>query len=151
MSPLCHNNEIGLTCFGCCAKDMLDKESVVRSLLLNTKEFKEIKDKATFIDRGLGFGTRDSGVCVNLVYLTKNKIGCPRHPKQNNGKDLRMEMKNVYCNPDYMCDAARRFNEWDSETQKRFIEFLKSRKLDWYSYSKGMDDNSFLKEFLLKL
>ncbi len=150
MSPLCHNKEIGLTCFGCCAKRMLDREAVLNSLLLNTKEFKDIKDVKKFMDRNAGC-TRDSGVCVNLVFLAKNKIGCPGHPRQNNGKDLRMEMKNVYCNPDYMCNAARRFNEWDSETQKKLIELLKSKKLDWYSYSKGMDDDSFLKEFLLKL
>jgi hypothetical protein len=148
MSPLCHNEEIRITCFGCCAKRMLDREAVLNSLLLNTKEFKEIKNTKTFMDRNAGC-TRDSGVCVNLIFLAKSRIGCPGHPKLNKGKDLRIGLRTTYCNPDYMCDAASRFNQWDSETQKKFIEFLKSRKLDWYSYSKGMDNNSFLKEFLL--
>lgn len=147
MSALCHNEELGITCFGCCAKGMLDKEAVVNSILLNTKELREIKDVRTFMDRGVGCA-RDSGACVNLVFLSKGKIGCPGHPKQNKGKDLRFGLQKTYCNPDYLCETARRFSQWDPLTQKRFIEFLKSKKLDWFSYSRGMDTDELLKEFL---
>lgn len=149
-SCLCHNKELNLTCFGCCAKGMKDKKEVIESLLLNTKEFKDMKDVKKFMDRCVG-NTRGSGVCVNLVFLAKKRIGCPGHPLLNNSRDFRRNLKGTYCNPDYLCDTAERFNELDSETQKRFIKFLKSKKLDWFSYSKGIDDNSLMKEFLSQL
>lgn len=148
-TSLCHID--GLSCFGCCGHDFTSRKEVAQGILLNTLTYiKHTKEKLpvkNFRERSQHL--RFSGICYNLVYLDfeknrKNKIiGCPLHPTRNKGKDLREN----YCEIDHLCKSAFIFNNYSSKKKKEFINFLKNKKLDWYTYSLMMDNNELIEEF----
>lgn len=143
MKNLCQLPELGLSCMGCCGRDYGSKKDIEKGLVANTLSFLGTDDKVKWGKRYEGT-IRQCGICFNLVREEK-EIFCPLHPARNNGKDLR---DNV-CDKGYMCKTFHLFkNEWDDKTRKAFLNFIKKKNLDWYSYSIGMDSDKFLKEFL---
>lgn len=149
-TDLCHIDN--MTCFGCCGHHFTSKKDIERALILNTltyikhrddeKPIKDFRDRSKLI--------RSCGICFNLVLLDfekdkkARKIGCPLHPKLNNGKDLR----EGYCEIDHLCKAAFMFNEFDDNMKEKFLKLIKSKNLDWYDYSLKMDNNELINEFL---
>ena len=108
------------------------------------KSMEKFRDRSKFL--------RSSGICYNLIFLGFEKdrksrvVGCPLHPEQNNGKDLRIG----YCEINHLCKAAQLYNRWGKKRKQEFIRFLKAKKLDWYEYSVRMDNNELIDEFLEK-
>ncbi len=133
-----------LTCFGCCGNNYKTKDEVLIGIKKNTKEFedwisleKPVKD---FLRR-MRF-VRDCGVCFSVIEKD-GKVFCPGHPELNNGNDLR----EGHCDIHYLCKTAYFYKEWDDKKKEKFIKFIKSKNLEWYEFSIGMDNDSLLKEF----
>lgn len=142
MVNLCQLEELKLSCFGCCGREHGTKKEVGEALVKNTFSYDNAKDKKEWGKRMEGY-IRECGICYNLI-KRGNEVFCPLHPYRNYGKDIR---DNV-CEKDYRCKAVFLFEEkWDDETRKKFIGFIKSKHLDWYSYSIKMDNNSLVEEF----
>lgn len=142
-SILCQLNN---GCMGCCGRAFPSKEEIEKAIKKNTSEFKELnpqteKELIRFRDRALSADLRN-GVCRNLVQKD-NKIICPLHPKQNNGKDLR----EGHCDINYLCQTAKEFLIWPKHKQKRFLKFVKDNGLGNIDYSIKMDKDSLLEEF----
>lgn len=130
-----------LTCFGCCGHHYTTEEDIREAIHKNTKEFEEWKGTITeFVTRSKFI--RNCGVCFGVIEQD-GKVFCPAHPNLNNGIDLRANE----CDTSYLCKAAFAFKNWDKETQNKFKTFIKSKNLDWYSFSIGMDNDTLLKEF----
>lgn len=136
-----------LTCMGCCGHDYTTRKEVQQGIRRNTNSLKKIKTKSiqSIRDwRDRSDKLRASGLCYNVIFFGKNNPGCPLHPKLNKGKDLREN----HCEIEHLCRTAEHYNRWDEETRKEFIRFIKSKKLDWWTFSIGMDEGDLLKEFL---
>lgn len=132
-------------CFGCCGYSFAGKESVFADIKENTREFKEYEnsnDLLGFRNR-LGLNVKPSGVCPNVVFLEDGNIGCPLHPSLHSGQDYRQS----YCNNTHVCETQQKFFGFDSAKKKRFLDFLRKKKLDFYDYSLGMDSGRLLREF----
>jgi oligoribonuclease (3'-5' exoribonuclease) len=142
MDILCQLEEFGLSCFGCCGNNYSNKKKLMRDILRNKKDFQNSKSVSSFISRTKCL--RESGVCANVV-LKDGKFFCPGHPKLNNGKDYRHLDSD--CLKDFMCKTYIIFKTWGNERQKQFLDFIKSKNLDSYTYSIKMDNNSLLEEF----
>ncbi len=131
---------------GCCGRAFPSKEEIKKAIEKNTSEFKELdpqteKELIKFRDRALPTDLRN-GVCRNLIQKD-NKILCPLHPKQNNGKDLR----EGHCDINYLCQTAKEFSTWPKHKQKKFLKFVKDNEPDNIDYSIKMDKSSLLEEF----
>jgi len=130
---------------GCCGHDFVSKEKIKEAVKKNASEFNEFgwteRELVKFRDRALPRDLRD-GVCRNLIEKDGRFI-CPLHPKQNKGRDLR----EGHCDVDYLCQTAKEFSGWSKEKQERFLEFIKSKKLNNLDYSIKMDDDSLLEGF----
>lgn len=149
---LCQLDELGLSCFGCCGHDYGTRQEIVEAIKKNTLELKDygarLKD---FMDRSQS--VRECGICRNVVFLDKDKVGCPLHPHHQKIKKVKDLRKN-HCDTKYLCKTYKLYKTWSKEKKKEFIRFLKKliiiENLGWYSYSKGMDDDSLLERFLKK-
>ncbi|MFP4424681.1 MAG: hypothetical protein ACLFP2_05655 [Candidatus Woesearchaeota archaeon] len=130
-----------LICMGCCGRDYCNRKEVIESIRENTREFKH-HDLISFRDRADCI--RSSGVCRNVIFANEEEtqVMCPLHPEVC-GEDLR----EGHCDVKYLCKTAYLFKEWDRKKQDAFIEFIKKKNLDWFSFSMGMDDDSLLEEF----
>ncbi|MBU0459388.1 MAG: hypothetical protein KKH52_01900 [Nanoarchaeota archaeon] len=132
-------------CMGCCGHDFVSKGKIKEAVLRNTKEFKEInsedkKELLQFRNRARENDLR-FGVCRNLIELD-GVLFCPLHPALNQ-EDLR----EGHCDVDHLCKTALEFAKWNKAEQKRFLLFVKSKKLDNLDYSLMMDNNLLLEEF----
>jgi len=128
-------------------------------MVQSTKEFVENKDPDLFKSRYSYDDLHDCGLCRHMILknnsdskieineLTERKhlnMTCPLHPFENHGKEYRIGE----CDPSFMCETQKMFlQEWGEWTKKRFLSFVESKDLDWFSYSKGMHNNSIVKEF----
>jgi hypothetical protein len=137
-----------LSCMGCCTSIRVrDKKVTETNLIINTKRFKLVKDPDKF-SKESGYDVEPkSDMCKTLI-KEGNKVFCPAHPMSpyTKGKDMRH-----FCDKKYWCPTMKRYLKWDNEIKEDFIKFIKSKKLDWYAYSKGMDNDSFLIEFIEQL
>jgi hypothetical protein len=133
-----------LSCMGCCTSiSVRSKKIVENQLIINTKRFKLIKDPEQFtIDSGPDVDQK-SDICKSLI-REKDKIFCPAHPMSpyTKGEDLRH-----YCWKGYWCPTMKKYMKWSDEKKLKFIKFIKSKNLDWHSYSQGMDTGSLYEEF----
>lgn len=126
---------------GCCGHSYKNRKEIEEGIRKNTLNFKHADDK-------LKWGRKDSeyirscGVCHNIIKIG-DEVFCPLHPERNSGDDLR----DIPCDKEYMCRTFYMFNQWDEKKQKQFILFIKSKKLDWFTYSIGMDNGTFLNQF----
>lgn len=132
---------------GCCGYGFRSKEKIQEAVDENTKEFNSsnpiTEEKfILFRDRRQKMDLRD-GVCRNLI-----KEGgcflCPLHPARHDGKDLRIG----HCDINYLCKTAEKFEGWDENKRKKFLQFIEGKNMDNITYSIKMDDNSLLNEFL---
>jgi hypothetical protein len=139
---------------GCCGHHFSDKVTLAKDIEKNTIEYSRVHQecikckhhapKVDWIKQSKDL--RASGVCRNLVYdVGKDMLGCPLHPEQNDGDDLRKE--HLHCDTLYVCKTAFMFDLWDGSRQKAFLKFLKKKGLDWHSYSLGMAGDELLDEF----
>ena len=142
MINLCQSEELGLSCFGCCGNSYKGKKRILRDIRKNTLKWKNKKSTPKFMKRSLNL--HDSGVCFNVIYKDE-KFYCPGHPEINNGRDFRNLDKD--CERQFECKTHFILNKWDKEKQEKFIEFIKSKKLDSYVYSIKMDNGSLMKDF----
>lgn len=156
---LCRLNN-GLICIGCCgfdfAKDLSDKNNFIQALKKNTKEYQNSSDILNFKSLYHAEDLHKCGLCRNLVLNFKDVnnnlnsekhifITCPLHPAENEGKDLRTGE----CDSAFMCETQRLFhNDWGDYMKNKFIDFILLKDLDWFEYSKKMQDSSLLNEFL---
>ena len=135
-----------LVCMGCCGRDYTSREDVLLAIDKNTREFKACQDLQEFRDRPHSRYLRDCGVCRNVIFSDddKTRVICPIHPKvANTSADLR----EGHCEVEYLCKAAFLFDLWDEKKQEAFISSLKKKDLDWWTFSMGMDDDSFVDGF----
>jgi len=146
MTILCQLKDLNLSCFGCCGNSYSNKKKLMKDIQKNTIEFNNKKTLSKFMTRKNEL--KSSGICANLV-IKDNKFFCPGHPELHSGRDYRN--LDPDCEKDFLCKTFGLFQEWDKEKQKKFIEFLKPKKLDSYDYSIKMDNNSLLKEFEKKV
>ncbi|MEW5896241.1 MAG: hypothetical protein AB1668_00985 [Nanoarchaeota archaeon] len=114
-------------CMGCCGYDFPSKEKIEQAIRTNIREFKLACPRTEqqflqFRDRKMPPDLRD-GVCRNLIKKEGSAL-CPLHPALHNGKDLR---KN-HCDTDFLCKTAAEFEQWEEETQKLFLSFIKEKK-----------------------
>ncbi|MBS3175798.1 hypothetical protein J4457_01025 [Candidatus Woesearchaeota archaeon] len=131
------------SCFGCCGRRFGSKEKVLAVIEKSTQELIQIKDRWDFRMRAKPSDLHE-GTCRNLVFdQKKEKVFCPLHPLQNNGVDLRVG----HCDFNFLCTTAKKFETWNREKQQSFIQLLRSKNVDVYEYSMGMDKDLFLKEF----
>jgi len=142
MVILCQLKELGLSCFGCCGNSYSNKKKLMRDIKKNNLEFDNKKSLTKFMSRTKEL--RSSGICANLVFQDK-KFFCPGHPALNNNRDYRN--LDPDCDKEYVCKTFGLFQEWSKEKQKQFLDFLKEKIFDSFSYSIRMDNNSLLKEF----
>jgi len=133
------------TCFGCCGRKFV-KADIKATVHKNTLEFNESKDLQNFKDRFDKDDVRACGVCCNLIFSDKEetKVHCPLHPLRNKEG---IEYREGHCDISYACKSASLFERWDEPTRTAFIEFLKSKGEDMYTYSLSIDNNTYLKEF----
>ncbi|PLW80496.1 hypothetical protein C0585_02260 [Candidatus Woesearchaeota archaeon] len=143
---LCQNKEIELSCFGCCGNNFKSNEEIKKDLEKNTNEFALSKSLIEFMNRGKEL--HESGVCKHLIINEEdhNKIICPGHPKQNEGKEYRLGE----CNILHECRTSFEFKEWPKQKQARFIKFIKEKNMDSIEFSKKIDNGELLEEFNLK-
>ncbi len=157
------------------AKDLDNKVSFVEALIKSTKEFETFKDKSVleFKNRCKNYDLHDCGLCKHLILKDKTYqneilienfndskiksdliyklnlqkhlfITCPLHPSENNGEEFRQDE----CDMNFMCETQKMFlREWGEWTKEKFVNFVLSKNLDWFEYSKKMHDNSLVKEF----
>ena len=145
MISLCQLNELGLSCFGCCGRNFWKKEWIKESIDKNTEEYKNSNSLTEFRDRFYRQDIRSTGICPHVIWTSKGRFGCALHPKfTGSDEDLRQN----HCNPQYLCKTMRYFLSWDEATKKRYIDFIRSKSLDWYDYSILTDNNKLLEEFL---
>jgi hypothetical protein len=142
LTPLC---QINGGCMGCCGHDFISKEKIKEAIRLNTIEFenKSPRVKAQFIsfrDRMHPADLRH-GVCRNLIEKNGN-IFCPLHPTLHDS-----DLRENHCNIKHLCGTAKKYAEWDSEKQEKFISFVASKEIDNLEYSMGMDSGKLLEEF----
>jgi hypothetical protein len=142
IQDLCQLRELKLGCFGCCQHNFAEKSILKRDIRLNTKRFHEHKDKLVRLIK-ISKDGRKSGICKFVIQLDDGIIGCPLHPSLNKGIDIRKG----FCGYDFLCSANQDFNKWDSDTQDKFVEFIKSENLDFVDYSFGIITGSLLSEF----
>ena len=114
----------------------------MRDIRKNTLEFKNSKNISKFMTRILDL--RSSGICANLI-LKDGKFFCPGHPSMHEGRDHRN--LDTDCDKEHICKAYRLFQQWNKEKQNKFLDFLKEKNLDSFTYSIKMDNNTLLKEF----
>ncbi len=144
MPVLCQLKELELSCFGCCGNDYSNKKKLMRDIRKNTYEFHKSKSIKSFMTRTKDL--RASGICANLVFKD-GKFFCPGHPALHHGKDYRAVDPDCEKDADDGCKTYILFQTWGKEKQKQFLDFIKSKKLDSYTYSINMDNDSLLKEF----
>jgi len=108
----------------------------------NNSEFDKKKSLKVFMSRANEL--RPSGICANLIFKKKT-FYCPGHPALHGGRDYRN--LDPDCDKDHVCMTYGLFQNWSAEKQQAFLDFLKSKKFDSFTYSVRMDDNSILKEF----
>ena len=146
MLTLCQLEEAGLSCFGCCGNNYSNKKKLMNHIRKNTLQFDNKKSIKSFMSRTTEL--KSSGICANLVFKG-GKFFCPGHPVMHNSKDYRS--LDPDCEKEHMCKTYYLFKTWDKEKQQKFIDFIKSKKLDSYTYSIKMDNDSLLKEFEKKV
>lgn len=137
-----------LTCMGCCGRDYKPRKELEDGIYKNTLEFKKIKDRPTFIKRKDAEYLRSCGVCRNIIFTdeTKTKVCCPVHPAFNEPGDT-TDLREGHCEIEYLCKVSFLYDLWDKDKQKAFIKFIQKKNLDWYTFSIGMDNDSFVDEF----
>jgi len=149
----------GKRCMGCCgldfAKDTTNKRPFIEGMVQSRDELKQYKDKWDYKRRVRPEDLYPCGQCKQLVVeedgtvdeLVKKKhvcFTCPLHPAQNNGKEMRVGE----CDTDFMCESQHAWASWDESERDAFLKFIESKNLDWFEYSKQMNNNSLLNEFL---
>lgn len=147
MEILCQTEELGLSCFGCCGNDYNHKRKLMKDIRKNTWQFNN-KPIKLFMTRTTEL--RSSGICANLVFKD-GKFFCPGHPALHEGRDYRKLDLDCEKEKDDGCKAYILFQSWSKEKQQKFLDFIKSKKLDSYTYSIKMDNDSLLKEFEEKI
>ncbi len=146
MVILCQLKDLELSCFGCCGNSYSNKKKLMRDIKKNTLEFENKKSIKSFMTRTKEL--RPSGICANLIFKDK-KFFCPGHPELNKNIDYRN--LDPDCHKEHICKTFSLFETWDKEKKQKFLNFLKSKKFDSYTYSIMMDNNSLLKEFEKKI
>jgi hypothetical protein len=130
----------GLSCFGCCGHTWGGKREVLNQIDKNTVMY-QFSTLDEFKKRSCN-RLSASGGCKSLIKKDCGMV-CGLHPLQHDGKDYRDEN----CHKKYLCKAFKAFLEWDSDKQKKFLEFIDGKNLNNYTYSMGMDSDKLLKEF----
>lgn len=143
-TSLCQFDNKG--CFGCCGRDFKAKERVIKDIKKNTDDFYNHNDMIKFRDRKEKLNLRPSGVCRNAI-LIDDSVLCPLHPNMNDGNDAR----DGHCDINYLCKTAKIFNSWNKRKQRKFLRFVKRKKMDWFDYSLNVDNGELLKEFYEEL
>lgn len=167
-------HSLGITCFGCCGhhfkqehieQDFKNNElqflqTMKKYGLKNLNNQNESLAKEHFFEelKKDSKNLRDSGICrllINLEILNdtksdKQRIGCPLHESQNQGKDYRKG----HCDLDYECKTFFYYKNLSTNEKKAFIKFLKNtikkEKLTSTSFSIKMDKNELLDDFINK-
>jgi hypothetical protein len=133
-----------LSCMGCCTETKVQSRKITESqLIINTERFNLIKDPEEFSKDSGPNVDKKSSMCKTLI-KEGDKVFCPAHPmsKYTGGKDMRH-----FCWKDYWCPTMKRYLKMDEKTKEDFVKFIKSKELDWYSYSVGMDSGNLFREF----
>jgi hypothetical protein len=141
MENLCQFGKF--SCFGCCGFDFGSKGEIKKTLLKNTELLKKL-GIGNFCSRETRY-VEGSGVCAHLIF-ENGKVFCPCHPLQNDGEDLREKR----CDKYHECETVIEFKKMSEEDQKKFLEFVRKKNLDWYDYSLAMRKDVLLKEFIKK-
>jgi hypothetical protein len=138
----CQLTDLKLSCFGCCGHDFAEKPVLRRDVKINTELCTRHKDDLESL-KETSKELRLSGICKFLIFLDDSMIGCILHPACNKGEDKRKD----HCDIDFICTTKREFESWEAEIQERFIEYVKSKDLDFIDYSIKMAKGNLLGGF----
>jgi hypothetical protein len=142
IDSLCQLSVLGLSCFGCCGHDFGPRSELKRDIRVNKKRYEENKKDIEQL-KNKSDELRVSGICKLLVHIQPDTVGCPLHPKLNNGEDLR----ETHCDIEYQCTTSREFISWNIDTREEFIDYIRTRDLDFIDYSIKMAGGSLLGGF----
>lgn len=84
-------------------------------------------------------------MCVNVVEEQGN-FSCAVHPLRNGGEEVRVR----YCNTEFLCGAAKEYQEMSDEQKKKYLLFLAEKVaagMDSYEYSMLNDKDELIAEF----
>jgi len=140
---ICQLPQLGLSCFGCCGYDWAPIEQLKKQISMNTWRFtKMYTSKDAFAQTTTGITA--VGICKGVIELDDGSIGCPMHPAQNGGKDLRAGD----CLQHYECNALRHYKKWPTERRVQYLEFIARGKFDTYTYSLSNSNSSLITAFM---
>lgn len=137
-----------MLCMGCCGHDFTSRPEVAEAIRKNTQEWNRLKDRSKFMRRPYSAVLRKCGVCRNIIFSDKEmtRVMCPLHPAFNEEGD-NTDIREGHCETEHLCKTAFVFDMWPQDKQEAFKRFVKSKDLDWYDFSMGMDSGSLLEEF----
>ena len=155
----CHIPSLQLSCWGCCGNNFESREEIEEDIKQNTFEFKKHfnagktrDDLKKFRDRFRSDEISPSGICFNLVELSHNCYGCPLHPlvqksSKKENKDFKMDLREGHCDIHYECETYKYWKKQDNKKKSVFLEFIKQRSVDNYTYSIENGDDIMIKKF----
>jgi hypothetical protein len=140
---ICQLPELKLSCFGCCGYDWAPIERLKKQVAMNTWRFtKMYSSKETFAETTIG--VTEVGICKGVIQFDDGSVGCPLHPKRNDGNDLR----SGDCLRNYECNALRHYKKWTKERRLEYLEHIAKGNYDTYTYSIANANNSVIVTFL---
>ncbi len=135
-SVICNIPSLGLSCFGCCGHHFADKESMHQFFDENKETFEHFKKTGRSAKE---FMNREQlldpcGGCYSLMREQdsqgRDQYYCGVHPFR-----IGEEVREKYCDHDYLCKTAAHVQKMTLSEKKLFYEFLAEQKFDSYEYS----------------
>ncbi|MCH8520253.1 MAG: hypothetical protein LAT82_05870 [Nanoarchaeota archaeon] len=169
----CQIPELNISCYGCCGRDFKSKEEVQKDLKLNTQDFKSIQYPTQY--KMLLFRDRlspdpdivtPSGLCSNVVEFNSGCTACPLHPLINtliekkkynypfNKKKHTSQQRDPrfgYCDVNYECATFKYYNHFSNKQKIEFVQWVKQKDYDNYTYSMKNGDNILIEEFMQEM
>jgi hypothetical protein len=139
---ICQLPQLNLSCFGCCGYDYASEDKLKKQIATNTWRFNKMyTSKEAFAETTIG--VTEAGCCKAVIEFEDGTVGCPLHPKKNDGKDLRTGD----CLRNYECNTLRHYKTWRKNRRLLFLEHVVRGNFDTYSYSMANANSSLIMSF----
>ena len=139
---ICQLPELHLSCFGCCGYDYASEDKLKKQIETNTFRFNKMyNSKEAFAETTIG--VTEVGVCKAVINFEDGTVGCPLHPKKNDGKDLRTGD----CLRNYECNALRQYKGWGKPRKRAFLEHVARGNFNTYTYAMANANSTLIMSF----
>ena len=139
---ICQLPQLHLSCFGCCGYEYVSEDKLKKQIAMNTWRFKKMyTSKEVFAETTIG--VTEAGCCKAVIEFEDGTVGCPLHPKKNEGQDLRTGD----CLRNYECNALRHYKKWRRSRKRAFLEHVARGNFNTYSYSMANSNSSLIRTF----